>query len=91
MLTIDNLSNIINIINNVAYKLKIKNKYNNIIITNCDIGHTSLLNTTDTQALDGITEMYIMSNSEKVISGSGSGFSIMAAKFKNIPHIKLAL
>ena len=74
---------------NNKYKLKIKKKYNNIIITNCNIGHTSLRNTTDEQTLDALTEFYLMTNSEKIISASYSGFSIIASKFKNIPLIKL--
>jgi len=68
-------------------KLKIKEKYNNIIITNCDIGHTSLSNTTEKQILDGITEFYILTNSETIFAGSQSGFSIVASKFNNIPLI----
>ena len=70
---------------NNSYKLKIKKKYNNIIIINSDIGHTSLQNTTDKQTLDTISEFYIMTNSEKIIAASYSGFSKTASKFKNIP------
>ena len=72
---------------NNNYKLKLKEKYNNIIITNCDIGHTSLSNTTIKQILDGITELYILTNSKMIISCSSSGFSIVASKFNNIPLI----
>jgi hypothetical protein len=72
---------------NNAYKLKIKEKYNNIVITNCDIGHTGLLNTTKKQILDAITEFYILTNSEMIFGGSVSGFSIVASKFNNIPLI----
>ena len=77
--------NIIFLCDNHAYKLKIKEKYNKIIITNSKIGHTSLTNTTDKQVLDAITEFYLMTKSEKIVISSYSGFSIMAAKFKNIP------
>jgi hypothetical protein len=70
---------------NSAYKLKLKEKYNNIIITNCQIGHTSLSNTTSKQVLDGITEFYILTNSKKIFAASTSGFSIIASKFNNIP------
>ncbi len=77
--------NIIFFCDNNSYKLKIKKLYNNIIITSCDIGHTSLSNTTEKQVLDGITEFYLMTNSEKIYSASQSGFSIIAAKFNNIP------
>jgi len=70
---------------NNSYKLKLKEKCNDIIITNCDIGHTSLSNTTIKQVLDGITELYILSNSKMIFSASSSGFSIIASKFNNIP------
>lgn len=72
---------------NKQYKLKLKEKYNNIIITNCDIGHTSLSNTTNKQFLDGLTEFYILTNSEMIYGASISGFSIVASKFNNIPII----
>lgn len=73
---------------NNNYKLKIKNKYNNIIISNCDIGHTSLFNTTKKQILDAITEFYILTNSEIIFSASESGFSKVASQFNNIKLIK---
>jgi hypothetical protein len=73
---------------NNAYKLKLKEKYNNIIITNCQIGHTSLSNTTPEQVLDGITEFYILTNSKQIFAASESGFSIIASKFNNIPLLK---
>lgn len=72
---------------NNAYKTKIKEKYNNIVTTNCDIGHTSLSNTTKKQTLDSITEFYILSNSQLIFSGSKSGFSMIASKFGKIPII----
>jgi hypothetical protein len=77
--------NIIFFCDNKSYKLKLKNLYKNIIITDCDIGHTSFTNTTDKQVLDAITEFYLMSNSTCIIMASLSGFPIMASKFKNIP------
>jgi hypothetical protein len=70
---------------NNSYKLKIKDKYNNIIVTNYDIGHTSLSNTTDSQILNTISEFFLLSNSEHIYIGSNSGFPIMASKFKNVP------
>ena len=70
---------------NKKYKLKIKEKFNNIIICDCDIGHTSLTNTTEKQVLDCITEFYILTNSEMIYAASKSGFSLMASKFNNIP------
>jgi hypothetical protein len=74
---------------NHSYKMKMKEKYDqyNILITNCNIGHTSLSNTTTNQVLDAITEFYIMTNSTTIYAASYSGFSIMAAKFNNIPLI----
>jgi hypothetical protein len=72
---------------NKNYKLKLKEKYDKIIITYCDIGHTSFLNTTEKQVLDGITEFYILTNSELIFNASYSGFSIIAAKFNNVPII----
>ena len=73
---------------NNNYKLKIKEKYKNIIITNCDIGHTSLSNTTQKQVLDSVSEFYILSNSDLIFCGSVSGFSITASLFKRIPLLK---
>jgi hypothetical protein len=72
---------------NKDYKLKIKEKYNHVFITECDIGHTSLSNTTEKQVLDGITEFYIMTNSKMIYAASLSGFPIVASKFNNIPLI----
>ena len=80
----NNDKNIIFFCDNNAYKLKIKKKYSNIMITNCVIGHTSLTNTTEKQVLDSVTEFYLMTNSDKIIMASRSGFSITASKFKNI-------
>ena len=74
---------------NNNYKRRVKEKYDRIIITNCDIAHTGLRNTTDKQILDAITELFLMTNSEEIYIASDSGFSIIASKFKNIPLIKL--
>jgi hypothetical protein len=70
---------------NKKYKLNLKEKYSNIIITDCDIGHTGLRNTTKKQVLDGITEFFILTKSEIIIAVTESGFSIIASKFNNIP------
>jgi hypothetical protein len=51
---------------NNSYKLKIKNSYNNIMITQCHIGHTSLLNTGEKQIKDTVTDFYLLSNSNTV-------------------------
>jgi hypothetical protein len=81
--------NIIFFCDNKNCKLMLKEKYNNIIVLNSEIGHTSLSNTTEKQTLDAITELYIMTNSEEIYSASNSGFSIIASKFKNIPLINI--
>jgi hypothetical protein len=81
--------NIIFFCDNKNCKSMLKEKYNNIIVLNSDIGHTSLTNTTDKQTLDAITELYIMTNSQEIYSASNSGFSVIASKFKNIPLINL--
>lgn len=79
--------NIIFFCDNKNQKLKIKNKYNNIIISNADVGHTSLFNTTSKQIIDTITEFYILTNSQLIYAASGSGFSKMASKFNNTKYV----
>ena len=74
---------------NNAFKMRIKDKFTNIIITTCEVGHTSLSNTTKRQVLDGLSEFYILTNSEKIYSTSLSGFSRLASKFNNIPFVSL--
>lgn len=74
---------------NNNYKLQLKKRFNNILITQCNIGHTSLLNTSEKQVLDTITEFYLLSNSQSIYFASISGFSLMASKFKNIPLIEI--
>ncbi len=80
-----NHKNIVFFCDNKSYKLKIKKKYSQVVVTDSDIGHTSLMNTTDKQNLDAITEFYIMTNSEEIVAVSTSGFSYVASMFKNIP------
>lgn len=72
---------------NNEYKLKIKEKYNTIIISSCEIGHISLSNTTKKQVLDAITEFYLLTQSELIFAVSESGFSRMASRFGKIPLI----
>ncbi len=74
---------------NHQYKLKIKEKFPQVIITHSQIGHTSLLNTTDGQICDTVTEFYIMTQANMIIAASHSGFSSVSAKFKNVPFIRL--
>lgn len=73
---------------NNQYKLKLKETYNNIIVTNCDIGHSSLSNTSTKQIIDAITEFYILTHSKTIYGASHSGFSLIASKFNNIPFIQ---
>jgi hypothetical protein len=81
--------NIIFFCDNNEYKNKIKRKFNNIIIINSKIGHTTYTNTTDEQVLDSVTEFYLISNSKIIYAASHSGFSRIAAKFKNIQLINI--
>jgi len=74
---------------NHEYKQRMKKKYKKLILTNSDIGHTSLSNTTYKQTVDSVTEFYIMIHSEKIVAVSSSGFSEIASKFKKIPLLKL--
>jgi len=71
-----------------TFKLKIKEKYNHILITNCSIGHSGLTNTTRQQVLDSVTELYILSNSSSIYSNTYSGFSVIAATIHHIPLFK---
>ena len=77
--------NIVFFCDNKSYKLKIKKLYDHVVITDANIGHTSLGNTTDEQVLDAITEFYLIANSQKIIAASNySGFSELASKYKGI-------
>lgn len=77
--------NILFFCDNNGYKLKIKEKYNSVMITDLNIGHTGLINTTEKPVLDTITEFYLMTNSKKIFMASKSGFPKIASKFNNIP------
>jgi hypothetical protein len=74
---------------NNKLKLELKEKYNNIIITNSNIGHSGQKNTTYKQTLDAITEFFLLSKSNKIYSASYSGFSIVASKFNNVELINI--
>ena len=63
----------------------IKHKYNNICITEYDIGHTSFKVTPESQVINALTDFYIIAHSDNIYKASHSGFSIMAAKYNNIP------
>ena len=79
--------NIVFFCDNNSKRLEIKNKYENVIISDSEIGHTSLSNTTDKQILDSITDFYILSNSQSIYAASRSGFSKVASKFNNVTFI----
>ena len=74
---------------NNNYKSKIKNKYDKILVSNCDIGHTGLFNTSGKQILDSITEFYILTNSKTIVAASRSLFSLSASKFNNVNLLSL--
>lgn len=74
---------------NAAFKVKLQHKYNKLIMTTCQIGHSSLNNTTKHQVLDAISEFYILTNSKIIYSASQSGFSLVASKFNNVPFVTL--
>jgi len=76
--------NILFCCDNNNFKRYIKNKYDSIILIDIEVAHTGLRNTNVKQILDTVTEFYIMTNSEKIVAGSRSGFSLMAAKYRNI-------
>lgn len=69
---------------NKNFKNKIKNKYSYINILNNDIGHTSLLNTSDEQIKNSIIEFYLLSQSQEIYMASRSGFSLLASRFNDI-------
>ena len=81
--------NILFFCDNNAYKLKIKTKYSFIKIFNYEIGHTSLINTTETQIFNTIIDLYIISNSQSIYMCSESGYPRVASKFNNIPIINI--
>jgi len=91
-MTIDNYINnnkdkkIILFSDNKAYKLTMKNKFNNIFITDINIGHTSLINTNHLQTLNTISELYLLSNSKEIMCNQ-SGFAVVASKFYRTPLI----
>ena len=74
---------------NKKYSLELEARYPVITVPNYDIGHTSYVNTTDNQIVNTLTEFYLLAHSENIYAASESGFSIVAAKFNNIPLINL--
>jgi len=70
---------------NHSYKERIQRMYPQVMLTTGAIGHTSLLNTTEKQVLDTVTEFYILTKSSHIVSASFSGFSVMASRFQRKP------
>jgi len=70
---------------NQTFKRYIQERFPHVHITQAEVGHTSLLNTTEHHVMDAVTEFYILSQSERILSNCISGFSDMAAKFHRIP------
>ena len=74
---------------NYNYKMKIKEKYNFINITDFKIGHTGIHDTPRILILNAIAEFYLLSKSEYIYMVTNSGFPILAGKFNNIPVIHI--
>ncbi len=70
---------------NTSYKLKLKDKYPHLLVTQCEVGHSGLTNTTTNQVLDTVTELNLLAFSEFIYAPTFSGFSYVAAKYMNIP------
>jgi len=77
--------NVLFFCDNKSYKQRVKRMFDHIQITDFDIAHTSFLNTTDSQLIDGLAEFYLLSKSKHIYKASYSGFSIMASKMYNCP------
>lgn len=70
---------------NNSYKLKIKALFPHVYMTNYEIGHTSLGNTTEIETLNTVTEFYLLTNSSHIYRAAYSGFPVAAAGFKSAP------
>ena len=77
--------NVVLFCDNQTYKKYLQEKYPYIHITRAEVGHTSLLNTTEQHVMDAVTEFYILTQSENITANCVSGFSDMAANFHHIP------
>jgi hypothetical protein len=82
--------NIIFFCDNNSYKQKIKEKYNYVLITDYNIGHTGMSYVSEIQVRDTITEFYLMTKSDCIYMASNSGFPIMASKFRNINFVSIS-
>lgn len=70
---------------NKSYKQRVKRMFDYTKITDFDIAHSSFINTTDSQLIDGLAEFYLLSKSKHIHKASYSGFSIMASKMYGCP------
>ena len=77
--------NLVFFCDNNTYKNYIKEKFPYIHITTGTIGHSSLLNTSEQQIMDAVTEFFIITQSERIVVNGYSGFSNVAAHFNCIP------
>lgn len=67
---------------NRRYKERLCEKYDNLFMTSCEVGHTSLGNTSNTAIVDAAAEFCILCDAPVVVAASNSGFSLVAAKYK---------
>jgi hypothetical protein len=74
---------------NQTYKWKLSQKYKNTVVTQCEVAHSNLQNTTEKQILDAVTELYLMANAKKIFAATHSGFSIIASKLYMIPYERI--
>jgi hypothetical protein len=74
---------------NNSYRHMVASWSPHVTLLQCSVGHTSLSNTTETQYLDALVEMYIMSQSETIVSFTNSGFSIVASKFVPCSYVRM--
>jgi hypothetical protein len=77
--------NLVFFCDNNTFKNYIKEKFPYIHITTGTIGHSSLLNTSEQQIMDAVTEFFIITQSERIVVNGYSGFSNVAAHFNCIP------
>ena len=77
--------NLVVFCDNHTFKQYLKQKFPYVHLTTAKVGHTSLFNTTEQHVMDAVTEFYILSKSERIVSNCVSGFSDMAAKFNRTP------
>ncbi len=81
--------NILFFCDNMAYKRKLKERYQFLNITEYEIGHTSLFNTTRVQVLNSVSDFYLLTKSDCIYRASLSGFPYLASLFHRIPVIDI--